>query len=59
MDLGIPELLLILVIVIVLFGPGRLARMMGELGNGLRSFRDGLQDDNKEDAPKEDHGKGV
>jgi sec-independent protein translocase protein TatA len=42
MELGIPELLIILVIVIVLFGPGRLAKVMGELGNGLKSFKDGL-----------------
>jgi sec-independent protein translocase protein TatA len=42
MDLGVPELLIILVIVIVLFGPGRLGKVMGELGHGLKSFKDGL-----------------
>jgi sec-independent protein translocase protein TatA len=42
MDLGMPELLLILVIVVVLFGSGRLAKLGGELGQGMREFRKGL-----------------
>lgn len=41
-DLGVPELLIILVIVILLFGPGRIGKIAGEVGKGIRSFRDGL-----------------
>ena len=41
--LGVPELLLILAIVILLFGVGRISKVMGELGKGLRAFREGLQ----------------
>ena len=53
MNLGPVELVIILVIVVVLFGPGRLGKTMGELGNGIRSFKDGLSGDKKEDeAPK-------
>lgn len=40
---GLPELLLILVIVIVLFGVGRISKIAGELGSGIRSFKEGLQ----------------
>lgn len=40
--LGPAELIIILVIVIILFGPGRLGNVMGELGKGLRSFKDAL-----------------
>jgi sec-independent protein translocase protein TatA len=40
--LGIPELLILLVIVVILFGPGRLAKIAGELGSGIRNFRDSL-----------------
>jgi sec-independent protein translocase protein TatA len=47
--LGMPELLVILVIVIVLFGVGRLGKVMGELGSGIRSFKDGLSGDKKDD----------
>ena len=43
--LGLPrgaELIIILVIVLLLFGPGRIGRIAGELGKGIKSFRDGL-----------------
>jgi sec-independent protein translocase protein TatA len=49
MDLGVPELLVILVIVIVLFGPGRFGKILGELGAGLRSFKDNLNGEEKDD----------
>ncbi len=42
MDIGVPELLIILVVVLLLFGPGRIAKTAGELGKGLRAFRDGM-----------------
>ena len=41
-DLGAPELLIVLVIVVLLFGPGRLSKIMGELGKGLRSFKESV-----------------
>ncbi len=53
-DLGIPELLIILVIVVLLFGPGRLGKIAGELGKGIRNFREGLSgksDDTAESPP--------
>ncbi len=54
-DIGIPELLIVLVIVVLLFGPGRIGKIAGELGKGIRSFRDGLsgKDENaQQNAPK-------
>ena len=41
--LGPLELVIILVIVLLLFGVGRIGRIAGELGGGIRSFRDGLK----------------
>jgi sec-independent protein translocase protein TatA len=41
--LGFPELLLILVIVIVIFGAGRLPQLGKGLGEGISNFRDGLK----------------
>jgi len=53
-QLGPGELLIILVIVIVLFGAGRIGKIAGELGGGIRAFREGLQGkDNKKDEPKD------
>jgi len=39
---GLPELLIILVILVLVFGPGRIGKVAGELGKGIRNFRDGL-----------------
>ncbi len=43
--LGLPrgaEWIVILVIVLLLFGPGRIGKIAGEMGKGIRAFRDGL-----------------
>ncbi|OGN74992.1 MAG: preprotein translocase subunit TatA [Chloroflexi bacterium GWB2_49_20] len=51
---GLPEILIVLLIVVLLFGPGRIGKIAGELGSGIRSFRDGLQGkDDKKDEPKD------
>lgn len=39
LDIGLPELLVLLVVVVPIFGPGRLAKTMGELGKGIGAFR--------------------
>ena len=54
--IGVPELLLILVIVILLFGVGRIGKIAGEIGSGIRNFREGLKsdDDKKADETKTD-----
>lgn len=41
--LGMGELLIILVIVLVLFGAGRITNVMGEAGKGVRAFKEGLR----------------
>jgi sec-independent protein translocase protein TatA len=46
--LGPTELIIILLIVVVLFGVGRIGRIAGELGSGIRSFREGLRGDDEE-----------
>lgn len=48
MSLGPTELIIILVIVIVLFGVGQISKIAGELGTGIRSFKDGLEGDEEE-----------
>ena len=42
--------LVVLVIVLVLFGRGRVADIMGEFGKGLKSFKHGMKDDADETA---------
>lgn len=52
-EIGLPELLIILVIILLLFGPGRIAKTMGELGSGLRSFKDAFSSELKEPSGPE------
>lgn len=47
MSFGIKEILIILVVVFVIFGAGRLPRMMEDVAKGIKSFRKGLEDDDK------------
>ena len=42
--LGFWEILVILVIVLVIFGAGKLPKVMGDLGQGIRNFKSGLSD---------------
>ena len=49
-DFGIPELLIILVIIILLFGPGRIGKIAGEMGKGIKAFKDGMQGASKDET---------
>jgi sec-independent protein translocase protein TatA len=52
---GLPEIILILVVVVLLFGVGRISKVAGELGSGIRSFKQGLQgEDEKEKAEEKE-----
>ena len=52
MGISFVQILLILIVVLVLFGAGKLPGVMGDLGKGLRNFKEGLkggeEDKNKE-----------
>ncbi|MDZ7844304.1 MAG: twin-arginine translocase TatA/TatE family subunit [Anaerolineales bacterium] len=41
--LGTTELIIILVIVVLLFGVGRIGRIAGEMGSAIRKFREGVR----------------
>lgn len=54
-SLGPTELIIILIIVVLLFGVGRIGKIAGELGGGIRAFREGLKDDESEEKEEEDN----
>lgn len=56
MSLGFTEILLLAVVVLILFGRGRVADLMGEFGKGMRSFKEGLKGGDKPDSPGKDGG---
>jgi len=51
MDIGAPELLIVLLIVVVVFGVGRVGKLGGELGSAIREFRRGVGGDKEPSAP--------
>ena len=50
--IGMPELLIILAVVVLLFGAGRMSRLGKDLGTSVKEFRRAIRDD--EDAPPVD-----
>lgn len=45
MGLSLPHLIIVLMIVLLVFGAGKLPRIMGDIGRGVRSLREGLKGD--------------
>ena len=63
-NIGLPGLLLIAVVVLVLFGRGKISSLMGEVGKGITAFKRGVDDSKRElddslaeprDVTPEDH----
>ena len=53
--IGLPEILILLVVVLLIFGPGRIGKIAGELGQGIKNFREGLggkKDDESQEPPQ-------
>ncbi len=47
-NIGLPGLLLIAVVVLVLFGRGKISSLMGEVGKGITAFKKGVKDGSEE-----------
>lgn len=52
MSVGFGQILVILIIIFILFGAGKLPTVMKDLGKGLKSFKEGLEDDPKKNKKK-------
>lgn len=52
MGIGWPQLLIIALVILVLFGRGRIAEMMGDFGKGISSFKKGMNEEDTSAAPK-------
>ena len=47
------ELVVVLVLVVIVFGVGRISKIGGELGSGIKAFKEGLQGDDEEDSEED------
>lgn len=52
--LGWPELIILLVIVLLVFGVGRIGKIAGELGSGIRAFKEGISGEKKDNKEAKD-----
>ena len=50
-NLGIWQLLIILAIVVLLFGRGKIPELMGDVAKGIKSFKKGMADDDEDAKP--------
>jgi sec-independent protein translocase protein TatA len=48
MSIGIWQLVLILVIVLLVFGAGKIPKVMKDVGKGIKNLKDGLKEEDKE-----------
>lgn len=49
------EIIIVLVIILLIFGPGRITKVAGEMGKSIKAFKDGLTEDKKsEEEESED-----
>jgi sec-independent protein translocase protein TatA len=51
MSIGIWQVVLILMIVLILFGAGKLPKVMGDVAKGVKNFKAGMRDDDEDDKP--------
>lgn len=55
MSVSLVQLLVVLVVILILFGAGKLPKVMGDLGRGLRNFRDSMKGDTENKDDKENN----
>ena len=48
--LGVTELIIILVLILIMFGAGKLPKVMGDVAKGVKNFKQGMKEDGTEDA---------
>lgn len=49
MSIGIWQVVLVLLIVLILFGAGKLPKVMGDVAKGVKNFKSGLKDDEEDE----------
>ncbi len=52
MSIGIWQIVLILAIVLIIFGAGKLPRVMGDVAKGVKNFKSGMREGHADEEPK-------
>ena len=54
-QIGIWQIVIVAVVVVLLFGRGKISDLMGDVAKGINSFKKGLKEDNSKVADSIDH----
>ena len=57
MRIGTQELIIILIVVIIIFGPTQIPKLTKMFGKSVKSFKDGMEDESAGDAPEQEKAK--
>lgn len=59
MSIGFWQVIIIAVIVVLLFGRGKISELMGDVAKGIKSFKSGLAEDDTKEAKTIEHGEAA
>ena len=59
MSIGFWQVVIIAVIVVLLFGRGKISELMGDVAKGIKSFKSGLAEDDSKSAKTIEHGEAA
>lgn len=57
MGISLANIIIILIIILILFGAGKLPKVMGDLGKGIKNFKDGLKEGDTEEPEEQEEKK--
>ena len=55
MSIGIWQIAIVVILVVLLFGRGKISSLMGDVAKGIKSFKKGMSDDNSSDNDSSDN----
>lgn len=59
MSIGVWQVILILLIVLIIFGAGKLPRVMGDVAKGVKNFKRGMKEEDDDEKAVEDKGQTI
>ncbi len=52
MSPSLPQILIVILLILLIFGAGKLPKIMGDMANGIKAFKKGMKDDDESDDIK-------
>ena len=52
MSIGIWQIAIVVILIVLLFGRGKISSLMGDVAKGIKSFKKGMSTDNEDEQPK-------